>query len=397
MTTVGVKEVLITDQRSWQKWPDTDDTDFSKIIQERRGGNPYRFADEGVDLVVDTTTYPQYLPYVRAGVLELPQGMAPGMVDNTRRPAPAVVNQLVSDLLRLSGDHEILRWQHAYQCFPEVMERISGRFKVCILEFGDDCPGSSEIKTFPVAKYFDALVYRMLTWDYATGVRTAEKYQALGLPYCRMHIGGTSDQLQAWCKDTGFTVQQKAEDLRRGAVDIDLIFVGCRGDMNPERRAFLTELNHRAGETGHRSLLCGSGMRDGELLPRNDVNRNGYVVAPYYARSRFGVNFPISSFFNGRLFDLFETGVVQVLHDRHGELTEFGYRNGTHYIGFDGSIANFFQVLKAPREDGEFLSRMALAAKEHTDTVVAKNSYREAIRHCYGRYLQRLAPNEFQQ
>jgi len=377
------KEVLITYRHNWGKWPVSQDTDFEAILAERVR-SPYIYPEQDAALDVETSVYPQYLPYVRANDLNLPAGMLPGEVNNLKKPSSDVMDQLTEDLIALSKTHEILRWQHAYQCYPEVMSRVvrEGSFRLKILEFGDDCPGSSEFKTFPVAQFFDVLVYRMGVWDYATGVRTADKYQDLGLSRCILHIGGTSDHLLTWCQENEYSIRTRAEP------DIDLIFIGYRGDMNPPRRRFLEELCRRVPETHQPFLLRGWGMPDGDLLPRSDVNRNGYVIAPYYARSRFGVNYPISSIYNGRLFDLFEMGVVQIVHDKHHELADFGYEDGIHYLEFDGTVDGLFAVMDHYRRNPMVLSQIAEDAKNHTDAITQAHSYREAIRHAYESLLQ---------
>jgi hypothetical protein len=167
-----IKQLNVIHDPAWGKWPDTNDDDYSDVLAIR--GN--RLVD-GIE--VETRIYPAYMAFATAGNKQLPIDYQ--WIDNTKLPGQAVLEQQIEDLKQYGAGCDVIFWDHAKNCYPPVAEYIPQLFKLAILPFADDCPGSSEIKTFPVARYFDALFYQMKVWDFATGERTADKYKVFYL------------------------------------------------------------------------------------------------------------------------------------------------------------------------------------------------------------------------
>ena len=351
----------------WKKWPTSSDTDLQEIEK------PFDY-QLTPDLKMVCQTYPAYAAYCHAGHLKLNPGCTtPGDINNLLLPDQCVIDQQIEDFTRLSKDYDIIRWHHSTQCFPPIADVLPSLFKLRILDFGDDCPGSSERKTFPVVHGFNAFIARMLIWEYATGIRTKDKYAALGMKHFYHHIGGPLDWLTVEWAKLGVSVADKWQAIIDGRVanPLDLCFVGCIGYMNPARLAFLTELNARAGSFDFTCALHGKDMRDDLLQPSYEAGVHAAKsVAALYSRSLFGVNFPASSFFNSRLLDLPLTGVVQILHDKNNELSEYDLKPYEHYLPFDGTVDGLFSTIAEAKKDLPAMRNIAIRAEAKTIELV---------------------------
>ena len=361
----------ITWDPSWGLWPSGSNTDHSKVSSQVTrsiyGG-----------YTVSRTFYPAYAPYMNSGVLELPKGMRAGGVHNLRKPKQAVIDQQISDLTDLAKRHDVLLWRHAYQCYEETAQAVQDLFKLRILYFGDDCPGSSECKTFPIAKYFNALVHNMWTWDYETGALVVDKYREHGLNDCRFWPIGPSSNIQQFIRGPSFSIKDKVDAI--ASIPDSLSFVGCAGGMNPSRYQFSRQLNQRAGEleaNGMKVSLHGVDMRDGPIGDFSSL----------YAESLFGHNFAVSSIFNCRLFDLWLVGVVQCIHDPHDELRHFGFLPGVHYLKFDGTVDDLFGVVRVWRHRRLDLTRIAAEAHAQTTKFLSDHSWASVAGKLFEDYL----------
>src|SRR3990167_1162394 len=286
----------------WNCWPETGRLDFSEALAYR-SATRYNVGG-GRTLTVVSRYYPAYLPFVRAGVLRLPGALAPGLINNALPPPQAVVDQQLQDLTELSKECEIILWRHSYNCWPWTAQHLPRLFKFRILEFGDDCPGSSEFKTFPVVRHFDVYAHNMVTWDPATGSRVADVYRERGMTDCRFFPMGPSTDIPALHRASGFDIHAKAESIARGQIPKSLAFVGCAGTMNPARHRFSLAMNEAAvalDAEGWNVRLHGLGMRNGLLAGHTN---GGPDLAALYAGSLFGYNVPISSIYNGRLSEI---------------------------------------------------------------------------------------------
>lgn len=389
METVRVEQVVITHDHAWGKWPDTRDTDYAPVLARRWVGR-YRRGDAVVE--VTSRFLPAYLGHVRAGVLELPAAVRFPAIDNTVPPAEAVRAAQRALLAEAARDCRVVVWDHAHQCFPDVACALPGLFRLAILPFADDCPGSSEVKTFPVARYFDALYHQMLVWDDRTGARVADKYRALGLPYARFLPQGTTAGLREALADAGFDLAAKAARVASGELTPQLVFVGFVYRDGSRRGATLADLAARRGELAAAGVpvrMHGVGAPDGELLPRQ-VALPGRVFAPLYAGATFGVNAPVSSIFNSRLFDLWTAGVAQLVDDRHGELAELGFLPGEHFLPFDGTFDGLRDAVLSALARPDDLAGLIARAHAAAEAFVARHNPTSAYADIYHDHLERL-------
>jgi hypothetical protein len=379
---VVVQQVVVGYWREWQKWPETEDADYAELLS-RRWTTEYVRGD--TRLIVVSRHYPAFLAYHKTCCSLTPVNARYPGINNTILPDPRVLAQIESDLRGYAAAGcTVLYWEHAYQCFPTVMEVIAPLFKWRILSFADDAPGSSESKTFPVARFFDALYHCMYVRDLATGERVADVYHALGIPYCRFQLLGPTGGLDAALAQRHFTITDKAARIRAGDHQTDLCFVGA---SIASRAALLGGLGTVPGDV--RARLHGRiGLRDGPLLPAND---DGATLVPLYMESLFGFNVPHSSIFNTRLFDLWCCGVVQVVYDPNHELDVIGAKAFEHYLPFDGTAEELVRVVREWRARRADLAELVLRA--HAFVVAAReaSTWTSAHADIYFNCLDRLA------
>ena len=323
-----LKQVTVIDRPYWRKWPHTADRDYSGVLDIRRS---IRY---GKHVYVEERYYPVYYPYVAVGGV-CPEGI--GVVDNTRQPPEAVASRMREDLLALSKECDVLHWHSVLECYPSVMEALRGAFRLSFFSFADDCPGSSETRSFVVAGYFDAAIHSMRTWSVETKELVADKYRALGVKRTYCALSQITHGLLAGARDLGFQPEQRAALVESGAdLDYDLVFIGqpCWGSW---RHTFLTKLADLRRRSPLRVGLFGAGMPDGELAPRNHPEGPGYPCADVYLRSRMGLNVQLSGLYNTRLMDCWMLGVPQLIWDPCGDMAAIGALPGVHYIPFDGT------------------------------------------------------------
>ena len=387
-----VEQVLVTHRHAWRKWPDTDDGDYSSVLAERR---PSRYdLGGGVFLNVTERTLPAYLGHVRAGHRVLPDGVPFPWINNTRPPASAVLDAQRAALAEAAAECRVLVWDHAHQCFPDVAAGLPAWFRLSILMHADDCPGSSELKTFPVAPYFDALYHQMLVWDDRTGVRVADKYKALGTKRTYFLPMGPSAGLEAGLTALGADVREKAARVASGALAPSLVFVGFAPRDASRRAAELAaafDARRDLGIAGITSKFHGVGCSDGQL-PGRAGPEPGRALAPLYHGATFGLNAPVSSIFNSRLMDLWISGVAQVVHDVHGELAELGFLPGQHFIAYDGSTASLRAELRRWTKDRAGLAALVLRAHSKAREFLAANTPTTSFARIYRDHADRLRP-----
>jgi len=200
-----IKQVTITDRPAWGKWPHTQDTDYSDILAQR---NILKYGD----IEVEERFYPAYYPYVKTGILATPQ--PPSVIDNTTPPDPRVTDQQLQDITQLSKECQVMYWHTAYQCYPCVANHIPSMFPLRIIAFGDDCPGSSEQKMFPIAHNFNALIHAMGVWSMKTGQKVADMYKAMGIARMYQITAGMTTGLSIAMEDSGFSLDRRIQQLR---------------------------------------------------------------------------------------------------------------------------------------------------------------------------------------
>lgn len=361
MSVVHVKQVVITHRHEWNKWPDTDDTDYGPILAERK---TWYFRRGDVDLRIETRFYPVYSAYVAAGVRELPITFP--WIDNTRPPAESVLAEMRRALGEISADGvTIALWEHTHQCYPSVAEHLPGWFPLRIISFFDDCPGSSDVKTFPVCQWFNALFYGMSVFDFDTGSRTADEYAKRGLHKAYLCPSAMSQGMPEGLVDAGFDLDTKLARMHRGELPIDLLFVGYRaGGQRAKLLGDLVAQRNRFHAAGLMTRLHGIEMPDGVLEPRYPSHPKGmaHPIGPLAIDSLSGLNLPISSLFNCRLLDLWMSGTVQIVFDPWDDLPSQGFVPGEHYLRCDGDVESLFRVLQEMKSHPADAAAMARAA-----------------------------------
>lgn len=343
MKTVRISQVVACHDEAWGKWPDTQDTDYSDVLAKRW---QERYCDNETEILVDCRYYPVYWPYLVAGTRDMPI-MYP-WIDNTKSPTEGVLDAMAACLHSMPADS--IQWWHAQQCYPFVAACLERDFRFRFLAFGDDCPGSSDIKTFPVAPYFNGILHTMGVWDPADGTKTRDKYRRLGCePY--LVIGGATNGLEAELERMHFSLEDKAQAIEEGKrPPVDFLFVGFAGGM-PWRCRLLADLNSGGVSLGScTTRLHGVGMRDGVLEPRLPTSNSGAAIARAYADALYTCNPQQSSLYNTRLIDCMLTGVVQLCMDPWGELADLGLDPFIDYLPFGGQAADIVAAIEGTRE-----------------------------------------------
>lgn len=385
---VDIEQVIATHRHDWKKWPDTDDRDYGPVLAERWTSS---FRRDDTIIRVHNRFYPVYSAYVRAGDETLPIRFP--VINNLSPPGPAVLEQQRRDLRLVAQECKAILWEHAHQCFPEVVFEMPSLFSLRALSHGDDCPGSSDVKTFPVASYFNALIYSMYVWNNESGALTADEYARRGLGYARFCPNVMSAGLQAGLDEVGFSIDKKQAMMRAGECDPTLAFVGFTG--GGERAQMFRHLgaaHARQQQLGLSIRLHGIGMPDGPLEPRDPPHPRGlgYPMAALYSNAFASPNMAISSLFNCRLADLWFAGVVQLVRDRWGELGRMGFVDGEHYLGFDGTadslLAQLERIRARPTEAAALVGRAYAQAMQFWRA----NSWEAAYTDIYFRYVDGL-------
>lgn len=382
MKVIEVEQVIATHRHEWRKWPDTEDKDYAPIFNER---SMWYFRRGDTEIRVQCRFYPVYSAYVRSGDLRLPIQFP--VINNLCPPSAAVLEQQRKDLVELSKECRAILWEHTHQCFPDVSRDIPMLFPgMRTIIFGDDCPGSSDVKTFPNAAFFSAIVYSMFVWNNDDGSLTADVYRKRGLPYARFMPSGTSSGLLPGLADLGFSISAKLEKIRRGEAKPHLAFVGFTG--SGERAQAMNGLRFahaRQKQVGLEMKLYGIGMPDGVLEPRDPPHPKGlaYPMAPLYAEALAGPNMAISSLWNCRAADLFHAGVVQVARDRWGEFRKMGFVDGEHFLDFNGTSDDVLAKVELLRTRPAYAAEIAERAYEKAVVFWKENSWTNAFTDVY--------------
>lgn len=287
-------------------------------------------------------------PYSCYGAEPLPHGQPLGRAINNLAwvPSQAVLARMIQQLTEVAGSCQVIWWDSAIQCFPQVAQHLKRLFRLAILNFGDDLPGSSECKTFPVASCFDVLLHAMYTRNFKTGESVPAAYAARGLKDCRFIAWGPLNA----CPEDRF--ERKVARLHAGNLPLDLVWLGNAG-ISDLRRSIL--LQAQQALRGRPAKFFGHGMPAG-----------WWSGAPMdlYDEAVFGVNIAESSLFNGRFADLCVSGTIQIACDPYGELRRFGFVDGVHFLAYDGSPAQLLARMATVRGNGEALASMARAARD---------------------------------
>ena len=367
MKRVEVKEVIVDHYSSWGKWPDSDDEDYSSVL-DWRGRSVY--TDGNTEIEVTSCQYPAYSAYPAAGDLELPTVYP--IRNALERPSLAVLEKMKEHLLGYRDrGYKIIRWRHAWECYAPVVEALKPYF-LMVLEFGDDCPISTDQKTAPIAGSFDAALLMMIIQNYQTGDKCIDLYKSFGVPYARQALAGPSFAIAAREPEGGVPPDR----------DIDLVWVGSVGWANPERVDFLHDLAKALPTEDLEIRMHGAGMPHGHL-PKEDLPET-------YLRSKMGVNYAHSSLLNGRFFDLPIMGIVQVMHDRWGEAKGLGILPGEHYLDFNGTLPDLLRVVRENKDNPEKLRRIASAGRRQALQAQADWTPYRILKEFYFDHLERL-------
>lgn len=342
----AIREVRVTHWPNGVLFPEGQSTDFSAF---HSGMKEFRHVCR--DGRVARSVYRMWDPYSAYGSHPLPAGQprAGRAINNVIWvPAKPVLDRMLSALEEIAKECSVLWWDSAIQCFPYVARNLKRLFRLCILNFGDDLPGSSDVKTFPVASNFDVLAHAMYVWDPTSGRTVPDIYAMHGIRDCRflawgpLHGGVFTDEWFA----------RKMARLRVGSLPVRLAWLGSSG-MGIGRSRVLAAAAALSGIGKPVVRLHGNGMPGGWWAGSPPV---------LYAESVFGLNVAESSLFNGRFADLCMSGTVQVAYDPYRELPRFGFQDGIHYVAYDGSGADLYAKITRS-VDHEALARIAEAAR----------------------------------
>lgn len=386
MRTVTVQQAIATHLHEWQKWPDTNDRDYSDVLAWR-GEWRFTYPEHDLEIVVTNRYLPVFKAYLDAGderlVVRFP------WIDNTVLPSEAVRAALIAMLAEAAKECTALRWEHAHQCTPPVAAHLRGMFRLTSLNFGDDCAGSSEIKTWPVAHAFDAYVYTMFVWHFASGTLTAPLYTSRGVGRCYHIVSGETMGLSKHLAAASFSVEEKAAKVERGErMPVDFVFVGMANGFD-WRKSLLEKVN-TGGIPAVSTRLHGVGMRDGEIGDRFPYQNAAPSLAGLYPQCLLGLNPQQSSIFNTRLIDLWRSGVVQLIHDPWNELAHYGIEAGRHYVAFDGTYTGLVKVAQACSRNARDLASIIRAGAAVADRLDQVASWTGAHRQLYLDHLDQL-------
>lgn len=354
-----INMIRVTHYPEGDLWPEGPTRNFVPFHAKREVQTHTR-----LDGQIVTWNYRFYDPYSAYGTENLPQGQPQHgrAIDNVHwAPSTQVLDRMVVDLENISKDCQVLWWDSAIQCFPYVAQHLKRLFRLTILNFGDDLPGSSDVKTFPVISNFDTLAHFMYMWDFVNGKSVPDAYAERGLSDCRFVAWGPMQSYSAeW-------FSQKVQNLRNTTLPIDLIWLGNSG-IAPHRKDRLRTIIGGIGELN--TKFYGNGMPHGWYSG---------TPADFYSQSTFGLNIAESSFFNGRFADLFMSGTIQVAYDPHGEFARFGFIDGVHYLSFDGTADGLLAKIRTLKDNRMALGDMAEAARQKFLEYRAKYDDAEVI------------------
>jgi hypothetical protein len=365
-----LQQVIVTHQSDWGLHNRAE-------VESRRRVETFHL-DHGEVLEVESRYWSPYWAFDALG--EAPP-LPFAHTDNTKQPSQRVMSKQAEELSALGKECDVLLWMHAFACYPQVAQQLKSVFKQSLLYFGDDCPGSSEIKTFPVARYFDALVYSMYVWNGDSGERAAARYAKEGLSRSYWYPMVTTVGLDAWVSDKSF------DALSNAPRSIDLVWVGNAGFTI--KRQLATRQLDRARQMAEdlRIMLYGFAMPHGELEGRTGP-APGRTVANLYSHSLCGANVAESSIFNTRLLDLWAMGVVQIVCDAHGELPEFGFVAGRHYLPWDGSAEHLLDHVRWCKANPAAIERIRLDASTQRRAFATKYNRDAAMTRAYADSLK---------
>jgi len=362
---IQLSELVIDAYRDHNWWPFGDIADI-KQINKQIGTRQYLHKDR--QFTVQHRYFHAYSGYMRTNHTVLPDGKRNWEV-NVNKPPPRFVTDAFLDMLQEEAKtHSILRWRHAYECYPWVADHLKSLFKLCIIEFGDDAPHSSKHKTFPNLHGFHALMHNMLVADQATGETVPDWYQSRGINYTALVLLGPSSGIQSYINRTGFTIEDKADLQYKGNDLLTLYYIGSTGPQDHGRGVMSAAMNQCTGED---IILHGSGMRDGADFTKI----TGEVCGPHYSRAMFTWNWPVSSIFNARFSDAFLFGAIQIIHDRHGELSHIGMKAGEHCLTFDGTAAHLWDIINEWKQPSMANRRRDMVLKGHAKILEVIKHY----------------------
>lgn len=362
-----IEAVTIGYQPSWRKWPDSGDIDFSDVMAKRQD---VYYTINGKPVTVRLRWYPVHHAYAVARVPMTP--VAHPVINNTVLPPKPVLEAMLRALEGIAADGvELCYWEHAYQCYPSVAQHLKRLFKHSVLIHGDDCPGSTEYKTQPIARFFDSIFHANLVWA-PTGETTANLYKRMGVDdahYLALSgTGGLLEGISEWMgaqqaeqtnraldadyrfrpaalsTATPLDLERRIQQLRERRYRYDMVFVGLNA---PPYRCMLNtpEFEAMCKQAGLRTAIKGTNMRDGLLRPWVPATL-GTPVAKLYFDSFSVLNRQLVSLMATRPFDAWATGTLLLMWDPFGELDLIGVKKDVHYASYDGSLQDLINRVK---------------------------------------------------
>lgn len=374
------KKVMAWHIPAWHKWPDMQDTDYTEIL-ERRWVERVRIGKDIIDL--ENRYYPVFAAQASTGNLSLPV-VYPG-IDNTKQLPQSVKAAQIKLLRKVCQGADYIMWDHGRQCYPWLARLLPKLAAVRLLFNADDCELSSPIRTFPVCKHFNAYMHWMDVYDPTTGQRVREVYAQHGLRNTYHGGSGCTSGLQHTLNSMSLDPQDKADRIEQGLQpDIDLVYLGAN-NVPGDRRIFLDEIiAQRTSIANLNYRLHGEGMPDGFFEDTTEPGKTR--IADLYWMSLAGINIAHSSLFNMRLWDLWMCGVVQILHDRWGELERAGFYPGVHYLEAE-TPEQIPELLRFLKRDSKTTATIIRAAHKRATEYLASHCAQGTMHRIYAQQL----------
>jgi hypothetical protein len=381
--TKVIEAVTIGYQPSWEKWPDTLDMGFDSVMAKRQDGH---YTINGEPVTVRMRWYPVHRTYIGANIHVLP--VQHPFIVNTMPPPQPVLDWWVRDLEALAASGvTLVLWEHAYQCYPPVAQHLKRLFKHSILIHGDDCPGSTEIKTAPIAQYFDSVFHGNLIWT-APGEKTADLYHRLGVQDTHyLTLGPTGGFTPTLPGGAPFDLDQRIQQLSEQRYLHDVVFAGSM--MGTYRQRYNEpEATALFNAAGLKVKLYGVGMRDGPLVPRIP-STIGKPVGQLYAAAFSTVNIQFIGLISTRSYDAWSSGTLLVQYDPVHELDPIGILPGVHYAHYDGTVQGLINTVRYYQHHFDEAERILRAGYEIGPKLQAEYNMTRAVERVLAKFASK--------
>lgn len=379
--SVTIHQCVIDSDPSWEMWPHRNRGDFSHLM-DKTWESRYIYKD--TEIVVVNHLFPIVSSYDAIQFRALPP-THPHINNLVMEPEP-VKARMREHLREFAKQCDAILWCHAYHCNDDVASTIPDLFGLRILSFGDDCPGSSDVKTFPICRHFNALYHSMYTWSFEGGEDVGKMYRDRGVAKTYFKSSTESAGLFERMKEIDFEFEDKVSKIERGELPpIDLAYVGHFAG-HPQRTNLLQQA-HSLTPADMTARFHGVQAPHGELGDRVRKEGCGYDLPPLYIDTLFGINPQMSSIFNTRLMDLWLMGVAQLIYDPHRELERNGFLPDVHYIPFSGNAEHLWTQIRYWKQRPAELAALIRRAHEHVTEYMQTHSVNATFARIYGEWL----------